>query len=305
MKQIPWIFMILSLFLLGCGQKNGETESSQRLREIFQQEDRVLRIAYLQTWLADFPEAENRPKAYREIWDLWEAGGEGAQYLAWARGELRYERNPESRATLRELLFFSALENGRMEEALRQARLLLESGLQSARPLNRVAWALVADPGLDPELGCKLAEQGTQGAGAGYEKASILDTAGWGYFRTGDLDKAKERLEEALEEMAVPDPEISEHLEKVYERQGDSPAILKLLGRLLQSSLQPELESRARALLEELGMKEEAWFEEVHSLRRAKAKPAPNFQLEDLNGKVHHLADYRGKVVLLNFWHPT
>ncbi|TAN41112.1 MAG: TlpA family protein disulfide reductase [Nitrospirae bacterium] len=29
---------------------------------------------------------------------------------------------------------------------------------------------------------------------------------------------------------------------------------------------------------------------------------APDFQLTDLSGKVHTLSDYRGKVVILNFW---
>ena len=34
----------------------------------------------------------------------------------------------------------------------------------------------------------------------------------------------------------------------------------------------------------------------------SKRKPAPNFALKDANGKVVHLADYKGKVVLLDFW---
>lgn len=31
-------------------------------------------------------------------------------------------------------------------------------------------------------------------------------------------------------------------------------------------------------------------------------KPAPEFELKDVNGKVVHLSDYKGKVVLLDFW---
>jgi cytochrome c biogenesis protein CcmG/thiol:disulfide interchange protein DsbE len=31
-------------------------------------------------------------------------------------------------------------------------------------------------------------------------------------------------------------------------------------------------------------------------------KPAPEFTLKDTNGKVVHISDYRGKVVLLDFW---
>ena len=31
-------------------------------------------------------------------------------------------------------------------------------------------------------------------------------------------------------------------------------------------------------------------------------KPAPDFTLKDIDGTVHHLSDYRGKVVMLNFW---
>ena len=34
----------------------------------------------------------------------------------------------------------------------------------------------------------------------------------------------------------------------------------------------------------------------------APAKPAPDFTLQDLNGQAVHLADFRGKVVLLFFW---
>jgi cytochrome oxidase Cu insertion factor (SCO1/SenC/PrrC family) len=35
-----------------------------------------------------------------------------------------------------------------------------------------------------------------------------------------------------------------------------------------------------------------------------KGKPVPNFEIQDITGKKHRLSDYRGKVVLLNFWSP-
>jgi len=31
-------------------------------------------------------------------------------------------------------------------------------------------------------------------------------------------------------------------------------------------------------------------------------QPAPDFELPDLQGKLHHLSDYRGKIIILNFW---
>lgn len=41
----------------------------------------------------------------------------------------------------------------------------------------------------------------------------------------------------------------------------------------------------------------------VHVDSAAQApRVAPDFELKDLDGKVHHLSDYKGKVVILNFW---
>lgn len=39
-------------------------------------------------------------------------------------------------------------------------------------------------------------------------------------------------------------------------------------------------------------------------LETLKGKTVPDFQLRDLNGKVHKFSQFRSKVVLLNFWSP-
>jgi peroxiredoxin len=40
----------------------------------------------------------------------------------------------------------------------------------------------------------------------------------------------------------------------------------------------------------------------AQSLKEWKGGAAPALELEDIEGKMHRLADYRGKVVLVNFW---
>jgi peroxiredoxin len=40
-------------------------------------------------------------------------------------------------------------------------------------------------------------------------------------------------------------------------------------------------------------------------IERFTGKPAPPFALKDLKGRTIRLADYRGKVVLINFWYST
>ncbi|HKB07335.1 MAG TPA: redoxin domain-containing protein [Candidatus Polarisedimenticolia bacterium] len=40
-------------------------------------------------------------------------------------------------------------------------------------------------------------------------------------------------------------------------------------------------------------------------VKRFQGKPAPPFALKDMNGRAVRLSDYRGKVVLLNFWYSA
>ena len=46
----------------------------------------------------------------------------------------------------------------------------------------------------------------------------------------------------------------------------------------------------------------DSFFHQTSGPGLAKGQPAPNFTLPDLDGQMVSLADYRGKVVLLNIW---
>lgn len=45
-----------------------------------------------------------------------------------------------------------------------------------------------------------------------------------------------------------------------------------------------------------------SWTGCAKKSRKSSSKPAPEFALKDANGRTVHLSDYRGKVVLLDFW---
>ena len=67
----------------------------------------------------------------------------------------------------------------------------------------------------------------------------------------------------------------------------------------------PDIRARVIALSKELDGSATATLASVEQKRKANAKPAPDFTLKDYDGKEHKLSDFRGKVVQLNFWHPT
>ncbi|MFX0117399.1 MAG: TlpA family protein disulfide reductase, partial [Candidatus Hodarchaeota archaeon] len=43
--------------------------------------------------------------------------------------------------------------------------------------------------------------------------------------------------------------------------------------------------------------------EQIHKMAKYVNKPSPNWKADDFNGQRHSLDDYRGKVMLLDFWY--
>jgi RNA polymerase sigma factor (sigma-70 family) len=94
-------------------------------------------------------------------------------------------------------------------------------------------------------------------------------------------------------------------------RQGVAPAELKTALEKAAADLKaarhglkrPEFRQRVEALLAEHEQQARAVVEAAERRAAVLGQPAPNWSTTDLDGKPHALKDYRGKVVILDFWY--
>ncbi len=304
-----WLLVVFSaaLLLAACGDKDQSSEAEHALAVASALENPVFRMAALQTWLADYPAAHevDRADALNEIWIIHRNRLEETAGLAWARAELLDEPSMLGKSVLYSLLFATAVESGSKETAIQIAQEVWDEGITHAETLNRLGWALVADPGWDLDLGTRLAERGVEFAEPGPGKASIMDTAGWGYFLQGKKEPTQALLEGAMAELPELDREITGHLTQFYERIGEEIKLLHLWTRMLHGQMDRDLQAKAEILHKKRGGSVERYREKLWEMRMEKADSAPDFELKDLDGVEYRLSDYRGKVVMLNFWHPT
>ena len=84
------------------------------------------------------------------------------------------------------------------------------------------------------------------------------------------------------------------------ERSGDFQTARRELSQVLGSQLSESQREQARDLRARLGIELDRNVEVRAPLTRA-----PEMTLADLSGRKHSLRDYRGKVVVLNFWSTT
>jgi len=113
-----------------------------------------------------------------------------------------------------------------------------------------------------------------------------------------DLEAARAALPEPMQE-------IDEHLAMAYDAAGMKPQARDLYAALLVGMENPDMRERVRVLSRELDGSEQAAMRSIEEKRLANSKPAPDFALKDYDGKEIKLSDFRGKIVQLNFWHPT
>jgi thiol-disulfide isomerase/thioredoxin/Flp pilus assembly protein TadD len=149
-------------------------------------------------------------------------------------------------------------------------------------------------------------------------QGNYLDTYGWALFRRGRAAQALSALRQAAE--LAPDPTVGYHYGMALHQSGQPDSALPRLAYALAAGIEDS--SAVRSDLERV------YLERFKSLRgldklvegaraavadsRARdmaaeagklvGSQAPDFALEDFEGKRRALSDYGGKVVILDFW---
>ena len=125
-----------------------------------------------------------------------------------------------------ELLYEAAMVGdalGHYAESEKQLRRLIQLKPDYAQAYNALGYSmLVRNVHIAEALA--LVEKALQLAPKDY---SIMDSVGWGYYRSGELDKSVKMLRQAY--AGNPDPEIAAHLAEVLWMRGDKDEASKLL----------------------------------------------------------------------------
>jgi tetratricopeptide (TPR) repeat protein len=262
------------------------------------------RGAAFEDFLAHYPASVFRAPAYRRLYDLKAAAGDPEAAEDFLNTALERERNPEARAALYYGLFGHVLRNDPPAVRPTVERFLGDRTPLGYELMNAASWDL-AEAGQELDLALELAERALAAAPDSLARATAFDTRGWVHLRRREHGPAIADLEAARALVPEPVAEIEDHLAQAYEAAGDRAAARRIYQGLLVEHETKALRNKIAALSQALGESPAATFAEVDRRRDARAVEAPDFTLSDYAGKPIRLHAFRGKVVLLNFWHPT
>jgi tetratricopeptide (TPR) repeat protein len=263
--------------------------------------DTTARLAAWDAFLKKYLTSSFRPRAISSYCGLLMAK-DPAKLSEFVATALQTEKDPATRGQLHYAAYLHAQEHAvdRVPSVLQAMR---NDPLIETDACNMVAWDLVErNQLLDDAIA--LAALGVQKAPDDESKGSILDTQGWAHFVKGEYPRAIELLVQAVG-LDKANTELRMHLAQAYDKAGRSKDALASYSELLIPAEDPMIRERVEALSKAAGESPAGVFKRIDRAREANAKPAPAFTLKDYAGKELAFADTKGKVVLLNFWHPT
>ena len=304
-------FCTMAIVSGGCGQKGGDKEAvkegaaavtdTSAFLDARAVTDTTARLAAWDAFLKKYPTSSFRPRAVASVCGLLLAK-DPAKLDAYVTKAMREEKDPATRGQLH----YAAYQYAQAHAADRVSAVvqaMRDDPLIECDACNMVAWDLVERNQLLDEA-IALAALGAQKAPDDGSKASILDTQAWAHFGKGEYASAIDLLVQSVR-LDSTNTEVQMHLAQAYDKGGRAAEALALYTDLLIPAEDPMIRERVEALSKAAGQSPEGVFQRVDQAREANAKPAPAFALKDYSGKELAFADTKGKVVLLNFWHPT
>lgn len=281
-ERAPFSWLNLPLVLLmafvGCSRTESTSSSpstptqadSIALAQATSVEDEAQRLDALQNFVKAHPKSPLAGDAYPEIVDL--AG----------------KRAPESVPAI--------------------LKRFLATDYPSPNPYNGVGWNL-AEAGKNLDMAVPIlvkAVAKARAAGDQANLASCLDSEAWARYKAGDAKGAVAPMEEARRLFQTQDDEIERHMALIYEGAQMPEKAQPIYVGLMSHMEDPDIRERLTRIVTGVGGSMAAVEAEIENARSAGATPCPDFTLPSLaGGKPISLADYRGKVILLNFWHYT
>ncbi len=304
-RKILPLLLVIVVCAAGCGEPGASPDGiavsdTTAYQAAMSAGDTTSVIQALGRFLDDYPQSPFRPGVYSRLFSLKDAR-DPAEAGAFVRTRLETEVDPASRGRLYYALYLNTRDHDPDREGEVIEALISDSPL-TPDVYNMVAWNLVERETMLEEA-VRLAVIGVSLADDSVSRGNILDTQGRAKYKMGSLAEAVFLLEEAVS--LNPDPEIRRHLAEAYDRSGRREEALEMFTELMISQENPDMRSSIERLAAETGRSAPDIFRRIDTARHEAAWPAPEFTLIDYDGQPVSLGDFRGKVVLLNFWHPT
>ncbi len=187
-------------------------------------------------------------------------------------------------------------------------RAFMKDDYPSAMPYNAVGWDLaVAGEHLDlavPILERAVAKARQENDPMGL--ASCLDSEAWARYRAGDAAAAVKPMEEARSLIEEKNDELEDHMARIYDAAGMAEKARPIYLDLLSHMEHPDYREALGRIVAAGGGSMDEVNAEIQRRRIEGATPVSDFTLPSQSGAAPiSLADHRGKVILLNFWHYT
>ena len=264
-------------------QQQGPNER-QELREIAKIEDAAGRAAALEGFIAKYPQSQFAAAAHQQlVGALVAAKAPAPKLIAAAETALAKINSPFGKGMLQNSV----------------AMALADRGEELDRALDYAQKALAAIP---------------EGEDFKEMRANVRDTLGWVLVKRGDTAKAIEELNAAVAVIPT-SQELLYHLGAAHEKAGNAEKAIEyyvksetvFLGKNEMAkeplrALYTKTHGSLDGLEPKLAAAREASRKEVVFDTRRWEKPAPAWELKDLAGKPVKLADFKGKVVVMDFW---